>query len=83
MRCSSRRETEDVEIACDEFVITHINIRGWLSNFEAQMRLRTSLPQIVLMNETTLDRSVAHPDMDGYEVIARKDNEEKCHGVEC
>ena len=83
MRCSSRRETEDVEIACDEFVITHINIRGWLSNkahFEAQMRLRTSLPQIVLMNETKLDRSVARPDMDGYEVIARKDNEEKCHG---
>ena len=74
---------EDVEIAQDELIITHINIRGWLSNkahFEAQMRLRPSLPQIVLMNETKLDRSVDRPHMDGYEVIARKDNVEKCHG---
>ena len=60
---------QDAEIAQDELIITHIHICGWLSNeaqFEAQMRLRPSLPQIVLMNETKLDRSVERPHMDGW-----------------
>ena len=73
----------DVDVAGEEFVISHINIRGWLSNsahLVAQLQLRSSMPQLILMNETKLDRSVENAHLDGYDVVARKDNEAKQHG---
>ena len=64
-------------------MILHVNIRGWLSNnaqLAAQLQLRQAHPQLILMNETKLNKSVAHPQLEGYEVVARKDNEDKQHG---
>ena len=68
----------------DELItVAHVNVRGWLSNNAhalAQMCLLCPKPEIVVMTETKLNRSVVHPALAGYVLVARKDNGVKAHG---
>ena len=65
------------------FTVVHINIRGWLSNnatLYAQLCLLEKFPELVVVNESKLNKSVQRPALAGYELVARKDNPDKQHG---
>ena len=70
--------------AVDEVItIAQLNVRGWLTNSAhalAQLCLLDPKPEIVVMGETKLNKSIASPSLAGYELVARKDNGTKAHG---
>ena len=67
----------------ETITIAHLNIRGWLSNnalLYAQLCLMEEMPDIVVINESKLNKSVRHPALAGYTLIARRDHGVKQHG---
>ena len=68
----------------DEIVtVAQVNVRGWLTNSAhalAQLHLLDPRPDVVVMSETKLNKSVARPVLAGYDLVARKDNGAKAHG---
>ena len=59
--------------------ILHLNIRGFLghkSELEARIRLMPSLPTLICLNETFLDKSLDNIVLDGYPLISRRDRQD-------
>ena len=83
--CQTKRRPKSGE-ALD---VLHINIRSFVSHaaeLNALIQLRKSPPAIVSVNETWLDRSTQQVELEGYELVARRDRQEgqddrKCGGV--
>ena len=69
-----------------EVTMLLVNIRSLLKNsaeLQATVRLMHQKPDIIFLNETWLDRSVAEIPLEGYVCVARTDrrNGQKCGGV--
>ena len=59
--------------------ILHLNIRGFLSHkseLKARIRLMPSLPTLICLNETFLDKSLDNIVLDGYSLISRRDRQD-------
>ena len=59
--------------------ILHLNIRGFLSHkseLEARIRLMPSLPTLICLNETFLDKSLDNIVLNGYSLISRRDRQD-------
>jgi len=60
----------------DDLKILHINIRGFLSHHSelfAYLSLLPSLPSLLSLNETWLDKSVGSITVPGYTLVSRLD----------
>ena len=67
----------------EKFRISHVNIRGWISHaaeLAARIRQMEDRPDLICVNETSLDRTIAHITLEGYALIARLDRSDgrKC-----
>ena len=67
----------------EKFRILHVNIRGWISHaaeLAARIRQMEDRPDLICVNETFLDRTIAHITLEGYALIARLDGSDgrKC-----
>ena len=79
----NQKSVKDVFLEDESITIAHVNIRGWLSNnatLHAQLDILEKRPEIVVVNESKLNRSVQRPVLAGYELVARRDNSTKHHG---
>ena len=59
-----------------QFSVLQVNIRGIIKNLaelSARLRLVTMMPDVLCLNETWLDRTTKHLDIEGYECVARRD----------
>ncbi len=59
-----------------KFRILHANIRGWISHaaeLTARVRLMDEKPDLICVNETFLNRTVEHIELEGYSLVARRD----------
>jgi hypothetical protein len=71
----------------DVFSVYHINIQGYsprhAAELAAALRLLKSLPDVVCVSESFLDRSTQQVDLEGYSVISRRDRDDgrRCGGV--
>ena len=69
--------------------IMHVNIQGLRSHLAelcAVVRLSSAPPDIICINETFLDDGVKNIEVEGYEIIGRRDrsfngDERKCGGI--
>ena len=67
----------------------HVNIQGWRSHVTelcAVIRLSATPPDIICVNETFLDDGVEHIELEGFDVIGRRDrsysgDKRTCGGV--
>ena len=66
-----------------DLVIMHVNIQGLISScaeLVARIRLMDTKPGLISVNETFLNRSVDTVEIEGYQLIARRD---RCDGRSC
>ena len=79
-----RCETGDPSpLQFEHFSFELLNIRGFLGKrveLEGHLRLAESLPQLVALNETFLDKSVHAIRIAGYSVISRRDRRDGAGG---
>ena len=86
-RCDGARERHAEEAPCEagasfnEFIILHCNIRGFLSHraeLEGQIRLLTTGPAMICLNETFLDEGVRDDQvwLGGYTLASRRDRQD-------
>ena len=86
-RCDGARERRAEEAPCEagasfnEFIILHCNIRGFLSHraeLEGQIRLLTTGPAMICLNETFLDEGVRDDQvwLGGYTLASRRDRQD-------
>ena len=66
--------------------IMHINIRGFLcksAELAAYIRILDVLPDILCINETFLDKSVEKVELEGFQIVGRRDRGggKKCGGI--
>ena len=72
--------------AAEQFKILHVNIRGWV-NHAAELAARITLmdrkPDPVCINETFLDTAVRNIELEGFDLVARRDRDtgQKCRGI--
>ena len=69
-----------------KFRMLHVSIRGLISHvaeLAARIRQMEDRPDLICVNETFLDRTIAHITLEGYALIARLDRSDgrKCRGI--
>ena len=67
----------------ERFAILHVNIRGWASHcaeLTARIRLMPKRPDLVCINETFLDKARKSITLEGYNLVARRDRDERSGG---
>ena len=61
----------------------HLNLRGYLSHIAETTALLRGMevkPFLVSLNETFLSKAIEHVELEGYQVLARRDREGKWGG---
>ena len=66
------------ECSEDGLIMLHLNLRGYLSHIAevtALVRGMIKKPFLVTLNETFLNKAIEHVQLEGYQVLARRDRE--------
>ena len=79
-------ERPTLQLDAERFDILHANVQGLCSSLVelvARLRSMSPRPALVCLNETWLDKSIGMVELEGYDLIARRDRRDgrKCGGV--